>query len=134
MEVEHIKQEDGNGCVIAAIAMATGKSYKEVAENTDRDFIKYGMTELDKVAVIEKLGFQWEHLYPPDLSEEGIYLIAVPSLNLIGHFHCIVVECNEHGYKVFDPQVGNHHKFTYTNDTLISYGEVIKVCKKDEEE
>jgi len=63
-----VKQEDQNGCVVAAIAMITGKSYAEVkAELRPKDLSTDAYTSFDTESYFYEHGYsivkRWKHVY-----------------------------------------------------------------------
>lgn len=119
-----IKQQDEFGCVIACIAMATGKTYKavrnEVARYWDfmhRNRIFDGMNDADQSCVLYKLGYKsWTAHVCNNKRRKDIAsmlrgtpaTLSVPSLNYKGKFHAVYWD----GKKLHDPST----KKTYTKE------------------
>lgn len=64
-----------------------------------------------------ELGVEYEAFNTLDrtsIIEEGVYLVTVPSLNIQGGQHQIVIVTDDTLYRVFDPQMGNPGALYYT--------------------
>ena len=58
---------------------------------------------------------------------DGVYLLCVPSLNISGVNHEIVVEMKDGICMVYDPNAGKEGKKSYTANELKSWSEMIHV-------
>lgn len=67
MSVSYVKQEDPNGCVVAAIAMIVGKSYAEVkSELAPKDLSRASYTAFTAESYLYEHGYRlvkrWKHI------------------------------------------------------------------------
>ncbi len=133
--INHVRQEDSHGCVIACIAMVAGKTYAEVR----RCFPTYGDNptsgiQADKRDIVLVRNGIWPirhtdlNLYP-----DKLYIVSVPSLNIEGGMHSVVVDCTGDAMELLDPQMGNDGKQWYTNDRMRSFGDVLEVINTNTE-
>lgn len=129
IELKHVMQEDSHGCVIACIAIITGRSYQEIK----KDFPDFednskgiGADERDLVLVRHQMlpvRTVDTHLYA-----DKVYLVSVPSLNIEATMHAIVIDCRtDVSFKVYDPQAGIEGKKAYTSDSMLSWADVTEI-------
>lgn len=128
-KIDTITQEDSTGCGIACIAMVTGKSYQEVKEivKTEPNF---AMTPKQLQHALEQYKMAYIPYSYPVLWPGRVYIITVPSLNILGGGHYMVIDYrNEDSALLHDPNLNKEGKKVYGYDAdLQSYSEVIEVC------
>lgn len=116
-EIVHQTQPDPFTCVNTCLSMVTGIPVERFTEQ----FGDQGMTHVETLrALIEAKIFpvviQESTYYPfPYL---GKYLVAVPSLNILGKHHQIVVVLTAEGYKVYDPNMGREGRNFYKDEDV----------------
>ncbi len=119
MEITLVTQPTPLTCVHACLAMVSGRQIQEFIDQ----FGDGGLNmQQETVALIESRilphviqsdGFI--HLFPTT----GIYLVTVPSLNLPGMLHRVVVDAKSDGYVVYDPNHGRAVK-AYSSEDIAS--------------
>jgi len=124
LDIKHIVQEE-NTCTMACIAMAADMSYKEV-KNAYPEFNGKGMTKRQTLQLLERLNIPNIPYTDATIFGGRLYLVAVPSLNIPGGMHTILLDYTSKEIIVIDPNKGYPGRAYYTNDTLISWGEVIE--------
>ena len=96
-------QDLPNNCVSACLAMISGKSVNEVtAEFHDG----YHNRDIDIYEYLDALGIRFIKKYPCEkqtLKKGFVYLLAVPSLNIVGGMHEIVVDFSGDDAVILDP-------------------------------
>lgn len=118
------------GCVAACIAMACGKPVKEIMGEYHHpedgiDFHSFlGALKIEGVPYIEytATGF---------LPYNRVFIISVPSLNIQGHTHAIVVQTQskeEGGCFILDPNSGRPGAKCYGVDQdIVSFGQIVEI-------
>jgi len=118
-QIQLVNQINDKSCVHACIAMVTGNSVKEMweryphpMENTHQLVLLIERKILPIPTALAQLG-----VYFPSI---GIYFMSVPSLNVPGALHCVVVKAEVDRFTVYDPQAGREGKKFYPSDCLMS--------------
>jgi hypothetical protein len=113
-EVQHIVQINDRSCVAACLAMITGRSSKEVFDEFHDSYIN-GKTRL--CDYLEKHSIPFELKTIRDHVRPGtVYLLSVPSLNIRGGMHQVVLDTRGDICVVYDPAKGKEDKFYYVYD------------------
>lgn len=132
MLVRWVRQEDHCGCVVASLAMVTGRSYAEVrAWFSGSDFERHGITYDDAMAYLGDHGipcvrrFRWLPGHAsvgaqrprPDWPAPfaPVHLVAVN-----GSRHVVVLL--EHGQTVLDPMLEQPRRFADVGDVSYMLG------------
>lgn len=96
-----------------------------------------GWAQQDMHRALERCRLWWNQLTFDCLMLHGFYLAGVPSLNFPAGGHCIIIQKDERGETVWDPQAGKPGKSFYGPHPTVSGGvsvlwkpELIYVCKK----
>ena len=119
-----VRQECGQSCGIACVAMVTNKTFSTVRAQTERVPIHH--RELDRLLTLNgKVPIR--SIYN-DLLPDKLYIMAVPSLNIGGGMHYIVVDTWPDSMIVYDPNSGVSDKTAYTPSLLTSWGVLIEVA------
>ncbi|WPJ68551.1 hypothetical protein OMDBNIEC_00065 [Salmonella phage STP-SP5] len=106
-KITHIKQPTLNTCVSACLAMILDKPVEEVvAEFHDRYYDNWAITISE---YLQK--YNVRHICCVGGGREtlifgGLYLCTVPSLNIPGALHQIVIDMRDHKFMVYDPIKG----------------------------
>lgn len=107
-----VTQLENDGCLRACLAMVAGVEYSDVPER-----VKYSMT--DARAWLWERGIEAHPLLSASKLESGhVYLVCVPSLNLMSQFHEVVIDCQTEPYTLLDPRDGCDGKIPYTLSTM----------------
>lgn len=118
-KVKFVQQRTDVDCVVACMAMITGKTYEETAEQlemiSEGEGAPYSSLSYIPLLVHNNLflqnmtGTPWSHLY------NGVYLCGCTSLNFVNRMHVVVVLVEENGnITILDPQCGRDGKFFLT--------------------
>lgn len=127
----HVQQKTSNDCMLACIAMAAGKTWEEVWDQTwlDRVCKAQGASDEFTKEALEHAGFHpyvngdvgkivwtinvWNHFSREDFLQRLLSgrraIISVPSLNHYGGWHVVFWD----GHKLFDPNKGVEGKQYY---------------------
>ena len=115
---KHVRQEHQAGCMLACIAMVTGKTYKEIQKIAEvfldlpdsHDWDTRGIGNTEMMEILMSQGFEGD-FYPCDVPEkykaDSVAIVAVPSITRMRVLHVVVVERVDYELFVFDPQEGN---------------------------
>ena len=138
-----IKQQDEFGCVIACLAMATGKTYKQVRNEVARywDFMHKdklfdGMSSLDEALLLYKFGYKSYTLNVSkritrrrliSLLDGTPAILSVPSLNYKGKYHAVYWD----GKKLHDPSTKKNYTKELAMKKFVSALCATKLVKSD---
>lgn len=126
-ETNLVEQRGPSDCVIAAIAMAVGRTYEDVLQAAGDEFDPERGCRNDQ-AVLARLGLRYtfkngepdgdivcrrkEYCISPDFYRGMIWgrraLVTVPSLNIAGGHHMVFYD----GHQVFDPNPPTKKRYT----------------------
>jgi len=124
--IKWVKQRTDWDCSYACIAMACGVTLEEVIAVSSYDGAMYESEMLRVIAHFQHLPIyiQGDTLYP-----DRTHIICVPSLNLTGLNHSIVVKtfAPDEPVLVLDPQQDREGKKFYTTDNLKCWSRVLWV-------
>lgn len=123
MPVTPLTQPTAVTCVHTCLAMVTGCSIDDLIERFGDQPLG---PEVEELVLVEHRIFPRSttgnrHMFPA----KGTYLVTVPSLNLPGRLHLIVLESthDEHDqplYRIHDPNAGREGVKVYTDECLYS--------------
>lgn len=131
--MELINQINDQSCVHACIAMVTGTPLMEIWERYPFPLTpKHELTLLIEGRAWPVEQSQFTNQFPLC----GVYLVSVPSLNVSGVLHRVVVMVGETEVRCLDPQRGREGKAFYSDDSfslgsahpIMSYSEVVRIC------
>lgn len=131
--MELINQINDESCVHACMAMVTGASVSELWAR-----YPFPLTPKQELTILVE-GRAWPVAQQPFTNQfplYGTYLVSVPSLNVPGVLHRVVVLVGETEVVCLDPQRGREGKLFYTEDSFSlssltpvkSYSEVVRIC------
>jgi len=132
IELNHVKQINDQSCVHACLAMFNGKSVEEMWSRFPFPLTpKHELTILIEAKLWPVSQQQFANQFPVC----GIYLVSVPSLNVDGVNHRVVVVVGESDVICYDPQAGREGKKFYSRDSFTiesdspvkSYSEVCRI-------
>lgn len=118
-------QINDKSCVHACLSMVTGIPVETLWER-----FPHPMRQEDEIVVLveNKIFPVPSSSYGPQFLRYGTYMMTVPSLNVGGALHCVLVVYNEDGAFLYDPQSGREGKKSYPLRSLMSdYDEPNKV-------
>lgn len=134
--MNHIQQQDDSTCGVACAAMVAGVPF-EVAHSKARQFVhKNGIGSREMGTVLRRLRVRFTRKLFPELCRTVPHIVVVPSLNVTGGLHYVVVDLTRGYMEVYDPQRGRPGKRYYraphdlSDDEgfpLSSYTEVIRI-------
>lgn len=116
MIIKHQMQPCPVSCVTTCMAMIANIP---VVEMIDRFHLEYRDGELSNGDMLRALGIEFRDFRSSDrksIDEDGVYLLGVPSLNIKGGMHQILIEMADGEWSVFDPNEGKEGKVYYTAD------------------
>lgn len=123
------QQLTDSSCVAACLAIVTGADQQQIIGEMAADEGQRGSLQ-DEFRQWVRLGYL-PSLLPYNLLQMGEVIVAtVPSLNVVGGNHRIVIDCRGDGMEVIDPNEGRPGKKFYTVDSLHSWTEatVVQRC------
>lgn len=100
--IKHQKQGDRQ-CVCTCIAMIAGIKKNTVVKRHHVKYMSNNNYGIDKI--LEDFGIGYNTCDGNYLHKGKVYLATVPSLNMLGYFHQIIID-NRDGIQVFDPNRG----------------------------
>ncbi len=116
--IVHQTQPSENSCVCTCLAMLMGKPAADVVAKWHT---KYYMEHETLLEILEEEGFRVHCHYAAGaarLVEGKLYLITVPSLNIEGSFHQVIVDWRDRSKPgvCYDPAKGLEGRKYYTLD------------------
>lgn len=135
--INHVRQTpDGHDCVLACIAMVSGRTLEEIA--TGYSLLNRGapyVTKQDEECLFVTLGIDFIAYSHAIMMPGRVYLITVASKNREGCFHRVVVDWrNAEFLQILDPQHGLLNAFDPLENYLYNipgYSEVTEICRFD---
>lgn len=112
-KLQHQTQPCPYSCVCTSVAILAGVPAQQLVEKYHQGYRDGTVTVRQ---ILDGAGLKYvtfDSLDGGDLSEEGAYLVTVPSLNLTGGNHQIVIEVAEDDYYVIDPVKGRTNRHYY---------------------
>lgn len=112
--IKHQSQPTSNTCVTTCLAMLAGKPVATLLEQGFHH--DYTVGDAGYRELFEKLGLNFKSFDTADrnsmILDGGVYLVAVPSLNIVGGMHEILVEIAANGdyWTILDPNYKAQHK------------------------
>lgn len=109
-----VNQSLSNNCASACIAMILNEDVDIVTEQFHDKYIGQGIQPHE---YLESKGIKFRHCMTAErsLTIGFVYILSVPSINIKGGSHYIVVERVEDGWFVYDPNDGKEGRFSYSN-------------------
>ena len=126
ISVNFVQQPTPHSCVHACLSMITGIPIESLIDR----FGDHGLSMDEEVTVLveNKLWpYRNTECGPHPFPLEGVYLVTVPSLNLEGKLHRVVVDARTEGYTVFDPNTGRDGRKAYSSDDVMTGG--MQICE-----
>lgn len=118
IEITHQQQPSGDTCSSACIAMILNKPVVEVIEEFHDAYFE---NKISVAAYLARNDVNFREMYISEDPDWKLYLAAVPSLNIIGGLHHILLDLRYGDCVVFDPNKGRANIKYY-----ISYHDVPK--------
>lgn len=112
------KQTRSDNCVCACIAYLTGKPVQEITDLYHSDLWSNRLNISD-ILEAEELNFKMLSPEQSSVYPGTVYLACVPSLNLPGSFHAIIIDTRSDEVEVLDP--AEEGKERYSPDNLTSW-------------
>lgn len=111
--IKHQSQPTSNTCVTTCLAMLAGKPVAELIEQGFHH--AYTVGDASYRELFEKLGLKFKSFDTAErnslMLDGGVYLIGVPSLNIQGGMHEVLVEIAIDGdWAILDPNYMAQHK------------------------
>jgi ABC-type bacteriocin/lantibiotic exporter with double-glycine peptidase domain len=130
-----VQQEDDYSCGIACLAMVSGLSFSEVFSRCKSFFASehgIGSRELD--VSLRHLKISYSRKLYPHFPKTCLYIMTVPSLNIVAGNHFVVVDLRDAVWTVYDPQRGREGKKFYAETIksqdgiqISGYSEVVQI-------
>lgn len=111
--IKHQKQPCPVSCMSTCIAMVAGLPVGTVRRSMHDRYRNQGMTERQ---MLEELGIpfmSFDTAVDSRLDKVGAYICTMPSLNIVGGQHAVVIEVTEKTYHVLDPNRGKKGRKFY---------------------
>lgn len=131
-DIKLVTQKRDNDCVLACLAMVSGKNLDEIHQlclDFKGDISYSGITLLETLYLLTKLQINYILYAHPIIVSDRLYMLTVPSLNMQGGNHCIIVYSDEFlNFTVLDPaqEDGKDYRY-YTPEKLLGYSEVVEI-------
>lgn len=124
MNIIHQQQPTFNTCMSACVAMVAGQPVDEVVKRWHQAF--HDKTDwLDDALDYYKIPYFYGNQRRAELLYGFIYFLTVPSLNIVGGLHQILVSLTaDRGIEVFDPVKGRPGSKYYVYGEVLSDDEV----------
>jgi len=116
MKIIHAQQPTHNTCASACLAMLTQRPIEQIIEEFHHEYQK-GHT--DELRYLLEKGYDITIPSVKDsflIRSETICLACVPSLNIKGGMHCVVVDLRSDSAALYDPNYGRERVWSYTLD------------------
>ena len=126
------QQPTDHSCVHACISMVTGVPVEDIIDEYSLE--DEGMALDQEHVVVDTLGYFHITYHAPVVLQGRVFLVTVPSMNIVGNFHRIVIDArvpdNPH---VYDPNKGRKGKLCYNNSDIgkIGWLEVTEIINKN---
>ncbi|EBD4137240.1 hypothetical protein ACEVVA_002080 [Salmonella enterica] len=102
-EIKHQKQGDLD-CVCTCIAMITGIKRRTITRRYQHRYMNE--SGFDTNNILDDLGVKYRKCIHGDrIDLNKVYLVTVPSLNMAGLFHQIIIDTRA-GFEILDPNRG----------------------------
>ncbi len=122
VELKHQQQATNTSCVAACIAMVTGIDQLRIISQMEKH--DGGRSSMhDEFRQWVRMGYLPRRLPYGDLRHGAVMVATVPSLNIPGGNHRIVID-HRKCLKVLDPNEGREGKLFYTADSLRTWSEL----------
>lgn len=124
--IKHQTQPCTVSCVATCLAMLVDEPVQGLI---DQFHAKYREGATSMRQLLDELQVpctSFDSLDLPPLKDEGAYLVSVPSLNIQGGMHQIIIEVTDDNYRVVDPVKGREGKLFYghRSETFPEAGEI----------
>jgi hypothetical protein len=122
----HQPQPTADTCVHACIAMLTGIEVNKVRKKYSPDFQPIFWDDVQAILKHNKVeSIRYANNWLP---WNRVMLLSVPSLNITGRLHAIIVVTNDDNMDIYDPNWGKEGLKSYGEDCdITSYGDIIEV-------
>lgn len=131
--IQHVQQTDFT-CTCACVAMLANVTLEEVIAECATEVEKVGTIPEQLDWLLQRFDITHIKYVQQQMYYNRLFLVAVPSLNLPGHLHHIIVDMREGQGKVkyYDPNEGYPGRKTYNltdfpEDTLFGYSDVTEI-------
>lgn len=112
--IQHQTQPCPVSCVATCIAMITGCPVDLVVDQFHREYRKGDLSIGDMLRSIGLAFKSFDSAERQSLDEDGVYLVSVPSLNIQGGMHQVVIEMADGEWTVLDPNLGRDDRLYYS--------------------
>lgn len=126
--IAHQMQPCPVSCVATSIAMVAGLPAQDVI---DKFHLEYREGDLSIGDMLRHLDIPFKDFRSSDrtsLDRDDVYLCSVPSLNIRGGMHQLVVELNDGEWCVQDPNMNREGRLYYTADASLQEPAVFFSC------
>lgn len=113
--IKHQTQPCNTSCMSTCLAMIVNKPAQEII---DKYHARYRGESISLRQMLNDLQVPFKSFDSADhtlLSEVGAYMVSVPSVNIKGGLHQIVIEVRDFDYLVHDPVRGKPGRYYYVN-------------------
>ena len=127
--LKHKRQTLANNCVSACIAMILDLPVELVTDEFHQDYIDC-KTDPFNYLTAKGLNVCLHNITHRRPENDRIYIISVPSLNVKSGLHCVVADCYDDMWTIYDPQDGNGLN-SYTSDGIVGYSMDLSVDRNE---
>ena len=132
-KIKFVQQPGDFGCGIACVAMVTDRGYEEAEYLVLNK--EAGMFDEQVEMLLGRLKYYGETGKVSQAPPGGLYMLVVPSLNIKGGSHYIVLDYrDEDAPKIYDPNKGREGKEFYCEQTnpVKAFFATIEIFKRPE--
>lgn len=111
--IYHRQQPTDTSCVYACIAMLMNVPVTDVIDWVKKNLGKNQTTFFETQQCLTAFGLSWSSLCLPHLCAPGYYMATVPSLNMEGESHVVIIYFSDFVERIYDPNEGREGKKFY---------------------
>lgn len=110
--IAHRKQSLANNCVSASLAMVLDRRLCEVTKEFHEDYVN---SEMEIHEYLDASGIPYRRCLADEraMTPGHVYLTAVPSINIPGGSHMLVIQVTNTGWYILDPNEGKEGVLAY---------------------
>lgn len=113
--IQHQTQPCPVSCVATCIAMITDFPANQVIEAFHKEYREGDLSIGDMFRRIGLAFKSFDTAERQSLDEDGVYMVSVPSLNIRGGMHQVIVEIADGEWTVLDPNMGRDDRLYYSS-------------------
>lgn len=127
-EIQHQTQPTGTSCAHTCVAMVIGVPVQEILDKYGEG--EEGLSFPTQDRIIRDYGFESNTFEGNNLPPTGTFIVTVPSLNIEGGLHAIVIQMENDRWRIYDPNTGREGAKTYTTKNIKTWVRPTMVWKR----